>query len=303
VTTANGFAAGNNTVQASYAYNSTNFAPSSGSVVVNVLTSKAATSTGLSASTSPVMLNSGTETLTATVSSGTAGTITGTVTFTVNSKTLGTATLSGGVATLSNVAVSAANGFTGGTDTVAATYGGDSVFAASSGSTQITVQAFSVSMPSSVTLSAGSSTQVTLNLTSSYFAGTVNFNATSSTNSAAVTGSTPAPVTLTSNGSGSTTLTITAAPVAANRSPALPWKGGGAVAFALMLGAPFTLHRKKLRRRVLTALLMMLALSLGGMLLSCSGGSTSAGPATATLTVNPQSNATASPLTIKVYVK
>ena len=50
-------------------------------------------------------------TLTASVSSSTAGSITGAVTFTMGSTTLGTASVSGGTATLSNVAATAAKRF------------------------------------------------------------------------------------------------------------------------------------------------------------------------------------------------
>ena len=122
----------------------------------------------------------GTTTLTANVTSGTSGTITGTVTFMVGSTTIATpATISGGVATLSNVAVTAANGFTVGSDTITATYSGDSTFAASSGSGTITVSALpQATMNVSATpnvLAMGGSTTLTATMTPSAAMGGVTF--------------------------------------------------------------------------------------------------------------------------------
>jgi len=95
-----------------------------------------ASSTALQLSGSSVNLN-GSINLTATVSSTSSGTPTGTVTFYVGSTSLGTATLNGSdTATLSNVAVTVANGFSAGTDSLTAIYSGDTTFATSTSTAQ-----------------------------------------------------------------------------------------------------------------------------------------------------------------------
>jgi Bacterial Ig-like domain (group 3)/Abnormal spindle-like microcephaly-assoc'd, ASPM-SPD-2-Hydin/NHL repeat len=99
----------------------------------------AATITALATEPGSVALG-GKVTMTASVSSTTAGKITGNVTFRVGAKILGQASISGGTATLHNVIVNPANGFSLGSDSITATFGGDSDFAASSGSTNLTVR-------------------------------------------------------------------------------------------------------------------------------------------------------------------
>ncbi len=74
----------------------------------------APTSTTVAASPSSLKMY-GTTLLTAAVTSGTAGTITGNVEFQVGDIVLGTAPVSGGTATMS-VVTSAANGFSAGTE-------------------------------------------------------------------------------------------------------------------------------------------------------------------------------------------
>jgi hypothetical protein len=61
------------------------------------------------------------------------------VTFKLSSLTLGTATISGGKATLSAEAVTAANGFSTGSNSITASYGGDASHLSSAGSTALTV--------------------------------------------------------------------------------------------------------------------------------------------------------------------
>ena len=97
-----------------------------------------ATTTTVEATPSPVTLGR-TITLTATVKSSSTGIIAGSVTFGVGGKTLGTAAVSDGVATLSDVADSVANGFAVGSNTISAEYGGSTLFAASSGTTSLEV--------------------------------------------------------------------------------------------------------------------------------------------------------------------
>ena len=95
------------------------------------------TSTTVAVSPNPVRLGD-ILMLTAQVTSIVAGTPTGNVVFKVGSKNLGTAAVSGGTAILSNVAMSAANGFSNGTNTITASYSGDANYGASSGTTQLT---------------------------------------------------------------------------------------------------------------------------------------------------------------------
>ncbi len=120
---ANGFNAGTDTISATYDGNA-NYATSAPGITTITLAALPTTATTVTASPNPVAFG-GTTTLSATVTSGTAGTITGTVTFSVGGTPVGTATLlSNGTATSNPVTVSAANGFTAGTDTVTASYSG-----------------------------------------------------------------------------------------------------------------------------------------------------------------------------------
>jgi len=217
------------------------------------------------------------------------------------------------LATLSNVAVSAANGFIAGTDTLKASYGGGGIFAASTGGTTLkvaaapTVPAYTMSVSAATaTLTAGNDTSVTLNMTSDNYAGTVSFSVISSAPS--VNASAPS-VTLTSSGSGSSTLTIAATTSAAKQAPGLPWKGGGALMLcAVLLGAPFSLRRK----RAIAVLLTALAISLAGLLMACGASpstrasTTTVAPRTYTVTVTPTGTGTVTnpaPVSITVTVQ
>ncbi len=216
--------------------------------------------------------------LVANLSSTTTGVIGGKVTFSVGGHTLGSATVASGTATLSGIAVTTANGFSVGSDTVTAAYAGDLTFAPQSGTTTVAVAAVSsytlTSSTPSATIAAGGSGTFTLNLVSSNYAGTVSFaTAVSSSNGTAanITASVPS-VTLTSDGNTTATLTISPNASAANQVPAAPWKsgkGGGAILFcAVLLGAPFTVRRKQSVAVLLTAL----AIGLAGFALACGGG-------------------------------
>ncbi len=101
-----------------------------------------------------------------------------------------------------------------------------------------------------VSLTAGGTPQaISLGVTSTGFTGTVAFTASvfllNGTPTSLVTATvTQSPVTLSGNGAtGTAMLTITTTASAANRAPAVPWKSGGAIVFAALLGAPFTLRR------------------------------------------------------------
>jgi len=304
------FIAGTDTIKASYGGDA-NYTASTGSMKLTV-SPPLATTTLLTAAPASVTLG-GTTALTASVGSTTAGAISGSVTFSMGSTSLGTVALSGGLATLSNVAVSAANGFIAGTDTLKASYGGGGIFAASTGGTTLkvaaapTVPAYTMSVSAATaTLTAGNDTSVTLNMTSDNYAGTVSFSVISSAPS--VNASAPS-VTLTSSGSGSSTLTIAATTSAAKQAPGLPWKGGGALMLcAVLLGAPFSLRRK----RAIAVLLTALAISLAGLLMACGASpstrasTTTVAPRTYTVTVTPTGTGTVTnpaPVSITVTVQ
>jgi subtilase family serine protease len=157
----------------------------------------------------------------------------------------------------------------------------------------------------SVPVAVGGGNSVQLNLTSTDYAGTVSFVASvtlKGASSSAVTAG-ASPVTLTSNGTGSTALTISATSSATNHAPAVPWKSGGALVFAVMLGAPFARRRKQ----ALAVLLTALAISAAGFLMSCGGGGSTKTASTRTyiVTVTPTGSGAVTnpaPVTITVTV-
>ncbi len=222
-------------------------------------------------------------TVSATVSGGSGATPAGNVTFSVGSTPLGTVALASGTANWTGAA-SLANGFAVGTDTITASYGGSSSYSADTGTASLTVAAATATYtisPSTLAVSIGDggSSTVILAITPAYYTGSVTLSASSS--SANVSASlTTTPVSLAS-GPQSPTLKITASSSAGKHSPALPWRGGGTVAFAVLLSAPFTLRGK----RALTVLLVALTISAGGLIMSCGGGSTQKAARTYTVTV------------------
>jgi pro-kumamolisin-like protein len=159
----------------------------------------------------------------------------------------------------------------------------------------------------SISVADGGSNQVQLNLNSANYAGTVSFTTSVTLNgvsTSAVTAS-ASPVALASDGTGSTMLTITAASSAANHLPAVLWRSGGALVFAIILGAPWTGRRKQ----SLVVLLTALAIAAAGFLISCGGSSGSSTPTTAahiySVTVTPTGTGgvtNPSPVTLTVTV-
>ena len=118
-----------------------------------------------------------------------------------------------------------------------------------------------------ISMAAGSSGKATLTLSSGNFAGTVSFTAsvTSTNGTPAYVTATATPVTLTAGGTGTSTVTISATSSASNHTPAGPWNGGTMMLIAAMLGAPFTLRRK----RFAGALPLVLTVALAGFLSAC----------------------------------
>jgi subtilase family serine protease len=145
----------------------------------------------------------------------------------------------------------------------------------------------------SITIPAGSNAQLSLSLTATNYPGTVSFVTSIGSikgKPSAVTASAPS-VSFASSTTGNSTLTITTTTTAANHSPRLPWKSGGAVMFcAVLLGAPFAGRRK----RVLAVLLTALAISAAGLLVACSGSGSSSipSPQTYMVTVTPTGSGT-----------
>jgi subtilase family serine protease len=191
-----------------------------GSVDANVMVTNwveaaiPATTTTLTASPTTIMQGASV-TLTATVAPASGGgTPTGTVAFINSGVSLGTETLSGGVATLVTTALPV------GTDSVTASYSGDSTFAGSvSLPVVVTVNpppGFSVtSTPAGLVVSVGGTATSTLTVTSAGgFTGTVNLTCAGAP-SEANCGISPGSVTLSANGTATATLTVaTTAPSA-----------------------------------------------------------------------------------------
>jgi subtilase family serine protease len=294
---ANGFSAGSNIITASYSGDATHL----GANATATLTVQMPSSVTVTANPT-VLAIGGTTTLTATVTPKTA---TGTVTFKVGNGISQSAIISGGIASLS-IGVTATNGFAAGTDAITATYNGDATYAASNTSTSVSLPGYTIATPANpASISAGGSASVTLNLTSiGGYAGTVSFPAiTISPATSAVTVSASA-ATLASGGNGTSTVAITTTASAANHVPAAPWKSGGALVFcAVLLGAPFTLRRK----RTLAVLLTALAISLAGFLMSCGGGGSGKAARTYTVTLTPSGSGStvtnASPVSFVVTVQ
>jgi subtilase family serine protease len=150
-TTANGLGLGSDTVIASYG-GDVNYVASVGSTALTVSTPL---SSVIVVAGGPVAAG-GTVTLTATVSALFPQIPTGTVTFTTGSAILGSASLVAGVATLSNVPATAANGLGFGEDLVTASYSGDANFLPESGSFGLLV--YDPRLPLLASLSSASAT-------------------------------------------------------------------------------------------------------------------------------------------------
>ncbi len=249
--------------------------------------------------------------VTVTVTGG-SGTPTGTVSLTSGSFSSATKTLASGSATFSL----SPGLLSVGTDTITAHYSGDSVYAATTGTTQVTVTQIGYTLaattPASVVPGSSATSTITVASTNGYVgAVTLACSLTSSPAGAsdlptcAVTGS---PVTLsatTTSGTATATVTTTAATTAAMKKPAGGWAeaGGGAVlALLAFFGIPA-------RRRGWRAMMGMLVLLFTiGSLAACGGGGSSKGtgnPGTSagsyTFTVSGTGNPAISPAPIATF--
>ncbi len=183
---------------------------------LGVANNGAASTTTMTASPTSVTIN-GTVTLTATVT-GASGTPTGTVLFFDGAYNVGSATLgASGTATLSNLAVTAANHFTAGTDSITASYAGDATYAPSTSAAspltvaQATTSTTVVASPTSVAI--GSPVTLTATVSPNTATGVVNYSIGSTNLGAAVVSNGTAPYAYTAslaNGFSAGSVTITA---------------------------------------------------------------------------------------------
>jgi hypothetical protein len=306
-------ASGTHIVSATYSGDSTYTQSSSTSVTVTVVSQGTQpTTTALAANPTTFALGSSV-TFTATITGATAGTLTGPVTFTTGGVTIGTvkqvtlATSTTATAILSVSAATASLGFVPGTDTITATYGGDSYNATSTGTTTVTVNNPGITVAATnITISSpspGNSGTSTVTLTSTGgYAGTAQLTASAASLDAnygfGSSGAQMVSIALSSGGTGSTTITITTIAATGNlqkRVAADLRKNAGRIAAAggttagclLLLLVPGV--RKK---RWPAALIMLVFLSVGAGL-GCGGGTGGGSPAgtyTVTLTAVDTSN-------------
>jgi hypothetical protein len=301
--------AGTHVVSATYSGDGNYTASTSAGVSVKVVSSGTQTTTTAVAASPTSFAIGASLTLTATVTGQTAGTLTGPVTFTTAGTTIGTVkqvTLGAGntaTATLT-VTTAASLGFVAGTDTITATYGGDSFNATSSGTTTvavtnpgITVTATNMTISSPSPGQTGTST-ITLTSTGGY-SGTVELVASgpSTLNVDGSFGSSSVPLAV--NGTATTTLTITTVAAGGNfrkgpagnvrKTPAQIAVAGGTVAGCLLL-----LLIPGIRKKRWPAALVMLVFLGVGAGLGCGGGTgggTPSGTYTVTVTATDSSNA------------
>jgi Pro-kumamolisin, activation domain/Bacterial Ig-like domain (group 3) len=307
VTTTSFATGGTHTVSASYS-GDTNFYVSTSAVtsIPVAATGGAQTTTTLVASPTTLALY-GALSLNATVTSPAGGTVAGTVTFTLGTTTLGTANMTPGAsgtgtATLSIPSITPTLGFIAGTNTITASYGGDSTYMASSGSTPITVTnptitvaATAMTIPSAAPGNTGTST-ITVTSGGGY-TGTVNLTATVTT-LVATGGFSNASVAVSPTSPGSTTLMLETTTATGGNERKTPGgnlrpmtatiAGGTAAGCILLLLIPGIRRRKWPLAMIM---LVFLGVSAG---LGCgsggSGGGSPPGTYTVTITATDSSN-------------
>ena len=302
---------GTHTVSASYSSGDATYTGSSSSAVVITVVASGTAATTTVVDTNPTTFPLGNSvTLAVTVSGTTAGTLTGPVTFTTGGVTIGKVnqvTLAAGNTATASLTVNATTslGFVAGTDTITATYGGDSFNAPSSGTTTVTVTNPSITVTATpMTISSpnpGNTGTSTITITSTGgYTGTVNLTASgpSTLNVDGSFGSASIP--LASGASATTTLTITTVSASGNlrkgvggnvrkTSTAQIAVAGGTVAGCLLLLLIPGIRRK----RWPAALVMLVFLSVGAGL-GCGGGTGGGAPSgtyTVTVTAADSSNA------------
>jgi subtilase family serine protease len=304
---------GNHTVYALYTSGDATYTGSTSPAIVLAVTASgsAATTTSVSASPSSFALGASV-TLNAVVQGTTQGTLTGPVTFTIGSTTVGKVNQvtigNNNQATASLTVTSAASlGFNPGTDTITASYGGDSYNAASSGTTTVTVTNPSITVSATpITISSpspGNSGTSTITLTSTGgYAGTATVTATAASLNAQYgfggTGTETASVLLAANGTGTTTITITTVSATGNviKGPSGNFRAKAArvaAAGGTMAGCLLLLLIPGIRRKRWPVALGMLVFLSVGAGLGCGGGgggASGAGTYQVTITATDSSN-------------
>jgi hypothetical protein len=297
--------AGTHTVLATYSSSDATYTGSTSNTetITVVASGTAATTTAVTANPTTFALGTAV-TLTATVSGATAGTLTGPVTFTTGGVTIGKVnqvTLGAGntaTATL-NVSATTSLGFAAGTDTITATYGGDSFNATSSGTTTVTVTNPSISVTATaMTISSpnpGNTGTSTITITSTGgYAGTVNLTASGPSTLNVDGAFSTASIPLASGASATTTLTITTVSATGNIRKAAGGNVRIAVAGGTAAGCLLLLLIPGIRRKRWPAALVMLVFLSVGAGLGCGGGSGGGAPSgtyTVTVTATDSSNA------------
>jgi Pro-kumamolisin, activation domain/Bacterial Ig-like domain (group 3) len=298
--------AGTHTVLATYSSSDATYTGSTSNTetITVVASGTAATTTVVTANPTTFALGAAL-TLSATVSGATAGTLTGPVTFTtgagvvigkVNQVTLGPGNTA--TAVLNVAAATTSLGFAAGTDTITATYGGDSFNATSSGTTTVTVTNPSISVTATaMTISSpspGNSGTSTITITSTGgYAGTVNLTAAGPSTISLSGAFNSSSIPLASGASATTTLTITTIAAQGNIR-----KGAGgnvriAVAGGTAAGCLLLLLIPGIRRRRWPAALVLLVFLSVGAGLGCGGGTGGGAPSGAypiTVTATDSSN-------------
>ncbi|GAA3747655.1 Ig-like domain-containing protein [Terriglobus aquaticus] len=300
----NSLAVGTHTIYAVYG-GDTNFAASTGSVT-QVIVQKVATTTQLTSSAATAATGAAV-TLTATVTAATTGVPTGTVTFLQGTTTLGTGTLnSSGVATLQISTLPV------GSNSIVASYGGDSNFLASNSAayTQtITAATIAISVsPTTLTVTHGSSGTATITATpTGAYSGALSFSCGTLPSNASCSFQ-PATLTFSSSSTAqTTTLTFStqAATQALLRRDSLGMRLTQVVAATLFL--PLGLAGFAFRRHRLGLLLMLVVLTTAVAGISGCGGSstpstptTPVGTYTVPLVVTVNGTTSTTPLTVVV---
>ena len=304
-TTTTSFSTGGaHTVIAAYSGDTNYYASASATNTINVGASgAAATTTTLVASPTTVALY-GAMTLTATVQSSTAGTLAGTVTFSMGGATVGTGSVTAaasgvGTATLVVSSATPTLGFTAGSDTITAAYGGDSLYSASSGTAAITVTNPGMTMTvGNMTISSaspGASSTSTITISTQGYTGTVALTATAPSLSASYAfGATS--LAIASNGSATTTISIETVAASAQKGLQANLQGTTsrlAGAAGVGLGAILLIVLPGFRKKRWPVVTSLLLLGMLGTMMGCGGGTGGAAPPgtyTVTVTATDSSN-------------
>ena len=294
---ANSLAVGADTLTADYS-GDTNYAGNTGTAQIT-MTQTVALTPSITVTPTPSSIDTG-QSLSVTVSvTGAGPTPTGTIyvksgSYTSSTETIGTSPCTSNTSCVFTVS---ANSLPAGTDTLTASYSGDSNYASGSGTGSVTVTQSTYSLtattPAAVSPGSSSTSTITGTTSSTDYTGTVTLNSCSLTSSSVTSPNYPPTCSVTgtityasgaATGSGTATLYTTAASTSGLVRPEPAGKGrgwlgagsGALLALLIFFGIP---ARRRSWRAMLTILVAMVAL---GALASCggSGGGTTTTPGT-----------------------